>query len=292
MATFGDVTAHRRAVHVHCLVNIHSPVNLICFYCGIFNPLLSQTFKEEFQVEFFKLDNAEPRNFVISKLMHMLFYPIWTVIWAVFHLLNLLLMPYYRIDLAPYPEPWPFYLSNWACLILAVHAVLDCVITFYIFLKKQPLLVPDPAGLMNTPWYEKLLWVTYNITNVTTLTMTLLLGSLVTYRADAPSILIQIFSSFYVIANIIIGGKETRILHAYQPMAYLFLYILFNLIYSAASGNAIYPTMDWAKTPGYGILWLLCILLLIAPLIHLLVYGIYRLREFIVEKCKKDDVPV
>ncbi|XP_062589391.1 uncharacterized protein LOC134251042 [Saccostrea cucullata] len=250
-----------------------------------------KTVKEEFQVKCLKLDHAEPRNFVISRLMHMFFYPIWAGIWAVFHLVNLILMPYYRIDLAPYPQPWPFYLSNWVCLILAVHAVLDFIVTLYVFLKKQPLLVPDPAGLMDTPWYQQLLWVTYNITNVTTLTMTILLGSLVTFRDDAPSIIIQIFSSFYIIFNILMGGKETRILHVYQPMIYMFLYLLFNSIYSVASGKAIYPYMDWVKTPAHGLLWIFGIILLIVPLVHLFVYGLYRLRECIADKCKKSDVP-
>ncbi|XP_056000934.1 uncharacterized protein LOC130048350 [Ostrea edulis] len=249
-----------------------------------------KAFKEEFELKNWKINDAEPRTFVIGQLVPMFFYPLWTLIWAIYHALNFILMPYYRTELAPYPEPWPFYLSNWTYTVLTIGAVWDCVATIYVYLKKQSLLVPVPGALASTPWFQQVVWVTYNITNVTNLTMTILLGSLVTYRSDAASILIQIFSSIYVIANIFIGAKETRILHVYQPIAFMFVYIVFNMIYSMASGKAVYSTMNWRGQPGFSILWLFGLLLLIAPLVHLFVYGLYRLREFINDKCCKKDV--
>lgn len=75
----------------------------------------------------------------------MFFYPLWTLIWAIYHALNFILMPYYRTELAPYPEPWPFYLSNWTYTVLTIGAVWDCVATIYVYLKKQSLLVPVPG---------------------------------------------------------------------------------------------------------------------------------------------------
>lgn len=85
---------------------------------------------------------------VYFQLVPTFFYPIWSAIWAVFHLLNFILMPYYRIDLAPYKEAWPFYLSNWTYTVLTVGAVSDCIATFYVFCKKQSLLVPIPGNVL------------------------------------------------------------------------------------------------------------------------------------------------
>nr|XP_022298838.1 uncharacterized protein LOC111107782 [Crassostrea virginica] len=254
---------------------------------------MGKDIKDQFKLDQLKISNAEPRTFVLGKLVPTFFYPIWSAIWAVFHLLNFILMPYYRIDLAPYKEAWPFYLSNWTYTVLTVGAVSDCIATFYVFCKKQSLLVPIPGGLVQTPWYLQVVWVTYNITNVSALMMLFLLGSLVTddkgdVHTDSASILVQIFSGIYVIGNIFVGSKETRILHVYQPLIFLFVYTLFfNMIPSLAIGRAIYPNMDWNNEPGFGVLWLFGIMLLIAPLVHLLVYGLYLLREFIEDKCCK-----
>eukprot|EP00105_Crassostrea_gigas_P022492 XP_011442033.1 PREDICTED: uncharacterized protein LOC105338552 [Crassostrea gigas] len=245
-------------------------------------------FKDEFKLDKLKINNVEPRTFVLGKLVPTFFYPIWTLIWAIYHSLNLILMPYYRIDLAPYSEPWPFYLSNWVYTVLTVGAVSDCVATLYVFIKKQSLLVPVPGGLVSTPWYLQVVWVLYNITNTSTLTMLILLGSLVTVETDAASILVQIFSAFYVIGNILVGSKETRLLHVYQPVAFLFVYtFFFNMIYSLANERPVYPNMDWFKAPGFGVLWLFGLVFVIVPLVHLLVFGLYWLREIIDEKCCK-----
>lgn len=107
-------------------------------------------------------------------------------------------------------------------------------------------------------------------------------------ETDAASILVQIFSAFYVIGNILVGSKETRLLHVYQPVAFLFVYtFFFNMIYSLANERAIYPNMDWFKAPGFGVLWLFGLIFVIVPLVHLLVFGLYWLREIIDEKCCK-----
>ena len=91
---------------------------------------------------------------VYFQLVPTFFYPIWSAIWAVFHLLNFILMPYYRIDLAPYKEAWPFYLSNWTYTVLTVGAVSDCIATFYVFCKKQSLLVPIPGNMLNYKYLQ------------------------------------------------------------------------------------------------------------------------------------------
>lgn len=71
-------------------------------------------------------------------------------------------------------------------------------------------------------------------------------------------------------------------------MAFLFVFtFFFNMIYSLANERAIYPNMNWFKSPEFGVLWLFGLIIVIVPLVHLLVFGLNWLREIIDMKCFK-----
>lgn len=102
--------------------------------------------------------------------------------------------------------------------------------------------------------------------------------------SDTVGLLVQTISPLYVIANIAISARETRILHFYQPVIFLFIYILVNLIYCATTGSRVYTAMHWTGSPIITIAISLGILLVFTSLVHLFVYGIFRLRTYLTNK--------
>lgn len=101
--------------------------------------------------------------------------------------------------------------------------------------------------------------------------------------SDPVIFLIQIVSPVYVIANVIVSAKETRILHLYQPASFLLLYILTNMAHCLATGSRVYALLNWTGSPVITIAISLGILLVFTPLLHMFVYGLFRLRTYLID---------
>ncbi|XP_056000986.1 uncharacterized protein LOC130048365 isoform X4 [Ostrea edulis] len=218
------------------------------------------------------------------------FYLVWTTIWAIFHFTSLLLVPYYRTVLTPYPEPWTVHLPNWSYLVLVITSVSDCVATIIALTKRKGLLAPSADEVPAIPWFMQLVWLLYNTANVSVLTATLLLRVIIPFRTDLSSILVQVVSPVYVTMNIFVCGKETRLLHVYQPFCFIFLYMLTNAVYTLTSGSRIYPLLNWSGSPIITIAISMGILMTFVPLLHVFVYGVFRLRTYVIDRCKRETV--
>jgi hypothetical protein len=67
------------------------------------------------------------------------FYPVWTSFWALYHTLNLFLMPYYSSEW-PNQLAWPLYLTNMGYSLLGIFSICDCVVTIYVYAKRPDIL--------------------------------------------------------------------------------------------------------------------------------------------------------
>lgn len=69
-------------------------------------------------------------------------------------------------------------------------------------------------------------------------------------------------NSVFVILDLMVSATPIRLLHFYQPIMYLAIYVLFSVIYYLAGGltydgsSYIYPVLDWTK-PGDTTLFIL-----------------------------------
>ena len=96
---------------------------------------------------------------------------------------------------------------------------------------------------------------------------------------------VHLVNSVYVLLNLAITHRPTRLQHAYQPLAFLLLYATFSVIYYLSGGltvtgaDCIYPFLDWDK-PGYtlvvGFIVIVCVFV-----IHFVFWAIYKLRTII-----------
>ena len=103
-------------------------------------------------------------------------------------------------------------------------------------------------------------------------------------------------NSVYVLMNLTVTRRPVRLKHFYHPVIIAAVYAIFNIIYFFAKGKRddgkryIYQVMDWG-VPKRAILFLFIAMVLTITL-HFLVFGIYKLRQFIHQKCKKRTLPL
>ena len=89
------------------------------------------------------------------------------------------------------------------------------------------------------------------------------------YPISATNVETHILNTVYVLIDLTVSAVPLRILHFYQPMFYLLVYLTFNLIYFLSGGltplgnHAIYPIMDWENLPLTIPFMLLTLLLII-----------------------------
>ena len=91
--------------------------------------------------------------------------------------------------------------------------------------------------------------------------------------------------------DVFFSGTPVRILHALYIMIAGSVYAVFSVIYWAAGGTNtyndeeyIYPILDYGDKPVMAALTLIFSIFVGVPLIQLLVYGCYKLREKLVRR--------
>uniref|UniRef100_K1Q9M6 unspecific monooxygenase n=1 Tax=Magallana gigas TaxID=29159 RepID=K1Q9M6_MAGGI len=197
---------------------------------------MTRSIGEEMRLTMLRTNGADPKSFVTTSAGPSFLFPIWTTFWAVFHAVVLLLLNL-EIVYSSQAVTWYLDLTYWTNSLVVMSSVCDCFSTLFVHSCRRHLLESTAERQYNVPWYMQMVWIFYNISNTAVLISTLLLGSLVPLRSDPVIFLIQIVSPVYVIANVIVSAKETRILHLYQPASFLVLYILTNMAHCLATGS-------------------------------------------------------
>ncbi|XP_061187093.1 uncharacterized protein LOC133195254 [Saccostrea echinata] len=230
-------------------------------------------FKEEFRLRNLSLKHNKAKSFVTSQCGPRYFYPVWTTFWALYHLLNLLLMPYYSTEW-PNTLAWPLYLTNLGYAVLGIFSISDCIFTIYVHIKRPDIL---SGSASESPWYLQFVWCLYNINNVVALTISVSYYGLLTVSFDPPSIITHMINAFFTFANILVCAKPTKLLHAYQPLLFSAAYLILSLIYYAAGGSAIYSVLDWNNL-SVALPTGLIVAFVLGLLVHLFVFVLFKIR--------------
>ena len=159
---------------------------------------------------------------------------------------------------------------------------------------EEMLLAGDaPEASQSTPmsWFQKTLWVIYDIASVAAILVTISFWSLIyktlNNQISVITIIIHAVNSFIIVADTMLSSVPVRLLHIVYPMLYTTTYALFTVLYWAYGGTSpsgtryIYPVTDYTGRPVYSAVAQLCLFFIGLPLCQCLVFSIYCLRVWI-----------
>ena len=98
--------------------------------------------------------------------------------------------------------------------------------------------------------------------------------------------LVHGFNLIVSMSDLFISKRPYRILHFFHPLAFLTAYVAFSAIYWAAGGrnedglSYIYVFLNWENLE-FTVAFVTIGLFIVLPLIHVLLWGLHCLRDFI-----------
>ncbi|XP_060069185.1 uncharacterized protein LOC132549282 [Ylistrum balloti] len=236
--------------------------------------------REQFRLRKFGLDYQQPKDFVTLQAGSQVHYLVWTSFWTMFHLIWCAYDTYfYNATWDVHPASWLVYLTNWSYTLITVHSFIDFLTASYIYFYK------DGKTEKEMPWYMKVNWVIFNIMNTSAVILTITYWVLLAKSFAATSINKHGLNAVYVILCVCLTAKPVKFQHFYQPVIYNLIYIIFCTIYQIASGHVVYSFLNWSERPVSSLLLSLSYVFLCCPVVHLMFYGLYRLRLRVARSC-------
>ena len=145
-------------------------------------------------------------------------------------------------------------------------------------------------------WFHEALWAIYNMSAVASILVTLsfwLLRFDSSNKVSAASVIFHGLTAIVMVVDTMLSSIPVRLFHAIYPMLYCIAYIIFTLIYWAAGGTNsfglpyIYPQTDYMRRPVLSAVSQLCLFFIGIPLCQSLMFGFFRLRVWVKNKCRK-----
>jgi hypothetical protein len=179
---------------------------------------------------------------------------------------------------------WLIYLTNWSFLFLTLNTMLQAGVATIAYIRQ----IQDGHHMMgNMPWYLKIQWVFYNVSTLMAIKVTVSFWKSIyhpEYYVHPVDWVAHLSNAIYVLIDLCITAIPVRIYHFVHGMIFHVTYLVFSAVYVIAGGtNAldkpyIYPGQDWTSDPWNDALHGLLPILIGAPIIWVMVFGIYRLR--------------
>ena len=137
-----------------------------------------------------------------------------------------------------------------------------------------------------TSWYQKLQWVFFYLGAEMAVIVAILYWALIYDggRVDGVNVNTHLVNGIVALIDIFFSGIPVRILHFIYGVAFGATYIIFTGIYYAADGTNvrgdpyIYDVIDYGNNPGSATGWVLAVVFIFLPLVHLVVFGLYTVR--------------
>lgn len=216
---------------------------------------------------------------------------------------------YYRRDGAL----WFIWLTNWGYFCVSLYFTLAALVTLWYNCKEkhQAVVVMEMRQVDDQPveledemplrWHHKAIWVIYNFAgNSAILISCLYWGLLFPSQGFAQDIGLDIsthlINTVFIILEVILSSIPIHFLHIVYSWCFIIVYMVFTVIYWAAGGTNpfnqkpyIYSYIDYESSPGLAVGLFIACVLVGAPLVQLILYGLYKLRQLIAEKCGRVD---
>ena len=137
-------------------------------------------------------------------------------------------------------------------------------------------------------WFHKVVWILFEVSCGVAFIITVAYWSLLEINLSPFSINNHLINAIIMLLELLVNRIPIRILHFYNLFFFSIIYIVFSLIlHGSGFSSAIYPVLDWEQNWRLALGLALGIVLLVAPLVHLIVFGIYSVRKAVASKSKK-----
>ncbi|KAJ6646413.1 Protein rolling stone, partial [Pseudolycoriella hygida] len=116
-----------------------------------------------------------------------------------------------------------------------------------------------------------------------------------TMPISATNVLTHACNSVLMFLDMLIMAYPLRLYHVIQPLLLGLVYVVFSVIYYAAGGKDkfghpyIYNVLDWSSSDPTKNAVTVVGTFLLSMAIHLVLFGVFRLREFVHRKCVRTE---
>ncbi|XP_014773737.1 protein rolling stone [Octopus bimaculoides] len=256
---------------------------------------LIRSLKEEFNLENFFLTYQYPVHFCTASFKRPKhFYLIWNIFWSIYHVAGVLTIFFIQSDLDNVTKILA-YATIWGYLSLSLTVLTDLVIVIcFQYIAR----FNNRVNSHSLHWSMKILWFLSNISYSNGVLITcgywILLYSRSNGRYMYLNVMEHALNSIYILLNIFITAKPFRIYHVWQDIIAFLIYIIFSLIYFFSGGTTtkntrvIYFFTDW-NHPSVAIPFILLLLFVGLPLVHTILFFLYKLRLYIIHRMNTQD---
>ena len=108
---------------------------------------------------------------------------------------------------------------------------------------------------------------------------------------SARSINSHALNSFIVLADLLLSRAPIKVHHFLYTFLFVLAYIIFTVVYWAAGGqnhlgqDFTYPLLNYSEHPGRAALVMLVVMFVGTPLLQLVLYATFRLRQWACGRC-------
>ncbi|XP_057317350.1 protein rolling stone-like [Hydractinia symbiolongicarpus] len=248
------------------------------------------SFKSEFKIKNFALKHDDSNDFYCMQFWCVPRWIIWClrVIFTVYHLSTLLFSIIVHSS-----RIWPVFLTNWTMVIMLVYFIWITALSGMFGLNLQFESLKDQnvdqhteivAARKEIPWHVKLFWAWYNVTYVITIVTDLMYWGFV-YQPSHFDTFDMRFSNINdhsaLLAMLLIDFTFHRIpvhlYHVVYSIVVAVIYLMVSIIYTLSSGRYVYKVLNWKDDAGKAVFFFF-IALLLAVIIQIVMYGLYRLK--------------
>ncbi|XP_029638392.1 protein rolling stone [Octopus sinensis] len=256
---------------------------------------LIRSLKEEFNLRNFFLTYQHPAHFCTASFKRPKhFYLIWNIFWSIYHVAGVLTIFCIQRDFDNVAKILA-YATIWGYLSLSLTVLTDLAIVIcFQYIPR----FKNRANGHSLHWSMKMLWLFSNISYSNGVLITCGYWLLLYHRGNGHHMYLNVMehalNSLYILLNIFITAKPFRIYHVWQDITAFLIYIMFSLVYFFSGGTTtrntrvIYFFTDW-NNPSVAIPFILLLLFVGLPIVHTILFSLYKLRLYITNRMNTQD---
>lgn len=135
-------------------------------------------------------------------------------------------------------------------------------------------------------WFHRLCWVFFTAIISIEILVTVVYWSFLSHigtNSPAANTHQHVMNSVLIIIDIFVNAVPIRLLHVIYVMPYGATYLVFTLILHGAGVKSQYyrGLLDWRESPGVSAGVCIGLIVIGAPILHSLVFGLYHLRMYL-----------
>ncbi|XP_065176426.1 protein rolling stone-like [Sycon ciliatum] len=185
---------------------------------------------------------------------------------------------------------WFIFLTNWGYLMVVLSFVGFVIVGVFQLWRRRSLLLQGKVdeelrqGLAVWNWLHALQQVIFSIGLASSILITILYYALLSPRGGFLDVSVHALNTVLTVIAICLTNFKVNVLHFIYPLVFGVAYLIFSVIYTLSGGTNtqnrtyIYSPLDWNSKPGGAAALSLPAVLIGIPVVHLICYGIMKLR--------------